>query len=75
MIFVLSFMNTENPSKNTQGNKASDEDYDFELKELRTPSPINQIKKKTNINSIPMKEDTPFLKETELEEFHLVGQS
>lgn len=22
-----------------------------------------------------MKEDTPFLKETELEEFHLVGQS
>lgn len=44
----------------------------MELKDLQTPSP-NDIGRKGTLPSISQKDDTPFIKETELEEFNLVG--
>jgi hypothetical protein len=44
----------------------------MELRDLNTPSP-HHTGKQLDVNSIAQKEDTPFIKETELEEFNLMG--
>lgn len=49
-------------------------DSPTELKDLNTPSPL-KIGNNSGRNTIPQKDDTPFIKETELEEFNLIGGS